>query len=149
MLVNLNENTIAFTDFVDNVVVLSKEAITSMVIDKKGRVNIFTIDQRHFMLLKNQYKEELDVLNAFLTDNIDFVDSENGDSLYTQSFAFVIYDEDSYKPLYVFNDEKQCISFFEEIEKRAMSNRKLNWKAINLEFVLRDILKGMRGNEKE
>ena len=138
LLVKLNESTIAFTDFIDNVVVLDQEAITSMVIDKKGRVNIFTVDGKHFMLLKNQYIEELDVFNIFLTDNRDPIESENDILNHNQSFAYVIYDECSYTPLFVFVEEEQCIQWYEEIKKRSMTTRQISWKAINLEYILKE-----------
>ena len=136
MLVKLNESLIGFIDFCDNVVILDQEAITSLVIDKKGRVNIFIADGRHFMLLKNQYKEEIDVFNIFLTNNRDLIESENDITNYTQSFAYVIYDECSYEPLFVFTEEEHCIQFYEEIKKRSMTDRLINWKAINLKYVL-------------
>ena len=140
MLVKVNKDIIAFTDFVDNVVFLNQQAIDSVVIDKKGRVNIFTDDGRHFMLLKDQYKEELDVLNVLLTDNIYPPNSEE-DFIYSgHSFVYVIYDESTCKVLYVFTYEEQCIEFFEEIKKRSMTFKNINWKVCNIESFLREVL---------
>lgn len=134
MLVKLNYDIIAFTDYVGNVVVLNQQAIDSVVIDKKGRVNIITDDGRHFMLLKDQYNDELDVINVLLTDYMDPPNSEGDFSNCGHSFVYVIYDESTCKVLYVFTNEEQCIELFEEIKKRFMTFKNINWKAINLKY---------------
>ena len=126
-----------FSDFLDKYIVVEQQYIESVVIDKKGRLNIFTIGGRHFMLKRSDYTNYIDVLNVLFTNNEECIERKNNfnnrDS--KGSFVYVIYDYRSNIIRNVFVDENRCIEVYEFLQKQQF-NKYLNWKAINLKEFL-------------
>ena len=122
------DGLIYFIDFLDNYNVVEQGAIESVVIDKKGRLNIFTVGGRHFMLKRSDYTNQIDVLNVLFTNNENPVERTN-------SFVYVIYDNETNTIRNAFVDEKRCIEAYEFLQERQY-NKYLTWKAINLKYAL-------------
>ena len=100
-----------FSDFLDKYIVVEQQYIESVVIDKKGRLNIFTIGGRHFMLKRSDYINHIDVLNVLFTNNEECIERKNNfdNSDSKGSFVYVIYDYKSNIIRNVFVDENRCI----------------------------------------
>ena len=126
------DGLIYFKDFLDNYIVVEQSSIESVVIDKKGRLNIFTIGGRHFMLKRSDYTNHIDVLNILFTNNQECREREN---CIDCSFVYVIYDCKSNIIQHVYTSETKCIEVYEFIQNQRF-NKYLTWKAINLKYAL-------------
>ena len=126
------DGLIYFKDYLDNYIVVEQSSIESVVIDKKGRLNIFTIGGRHFMLTRSDYTNHIDVLNILFTNNEECFERENN---FEGSFVYVIYNCKSNIIQYVFTSETKCIEVYEFIQNQRF-DKHLTWKAINLKYAL-------------
>ena len=126
------DGLIYFRDFLDNYIVVEQQYIESVVIDKKGRLNIFTVGGRHFMLKRSDYTNHIDLINILFTNNEECFERENN---IEGSFVYVIYNCKSNIIQYVFTSETKCIEVYEFIQNQRF-DKYLIWKAINLKEFL-------------
>lgn len=131
------DGRIYFKDYLDNYIVVEQSSIESVVIDKKGRLNIFTIGGRHFMLRRSDYTSHIEVLNILFTNNEECYERENNfeGSFVEGSFVYVIYNIKSNIIQHVFTSETKCIEVYEFIQNQRF-DKNLNWEAINLKYAL-------------
>lgn len=126
------DGLIYFRDYLNNYIVVEQSSIESVVIDKKGRLNIFTIGGRHFMLRRSDYTSHIEVLNILFTNNEECYERENN---FEGSFVYVIYNCKSNNIQHVFTSETKCIEVYEFIQNQRF-DKNLNWIAINLKKFL-------------